>query len=736
MDLNDRQREAIETTEGPVLVLAGAGSGKTRVLTERVAHLIESGKAQPWEILSITFTNKAAAEMRERIAAAVDFDIKGMWISTFHSMCVRILRAYAEYLGYTPNFVIYDTSDSERLMRSVLEDVGRRSDISEKDLVRLMSAYKNADRDIRFGEYAADLLGINASEAERLFEAYEVRMREQNAMDFDDLLHNTRLLLEEEEDPREHYQQKFKYVLIDEYQDTNPVQYQIAKLLSGGHGNLFAVGDDDQSIYAFRGASLRNILEFEQDFPGAKVIRLEQNYRSTQQILQIANAIIKNNQERNGKTIWSSDESGELPLIYNAKDEREEASYICQDVRRMYEAGVPYSEMAVLYRTRTISRILEEKLNNNGISYRVYGGQSFYDRKEIKDLVAYLSLIVSPQSDVHLLRIINTPKRGIGEMKLQQLKRIVDDQGISYMDVLMNQADYINDKVLSKKAEEFAKMYDAICEDYESLPVREIVERVYELSGYKRMLSEEKSAEAKHRMENIEELIRSAREYDESGDGNFIDYLQHLTLMTDQDRGSSDEAVTLMTVHASKGLEFDSVYLAGMVEGVFPLQKAIDEHKEEEERRLCYVAVTRAKKRLIMISTHSRRAYGRPQQSEFSRFLREIPEGMVRIVDPVQEAQERQQAAPKRFMTSSSASRKARPEPQFFTGGRLVKPRAKPPESTEGFQVGVRVRHQLFGSGVITRLTESKLGRVAVVDYDGSGAKQMILAYAALEILE
>ncbi|MBD5560893.1 MAG: UvrD-helicase domain-containing protein [Clostridia bacterium] len=736
MELNDRQKEAVETTEGPVLVLAGAGSGKTRVLTERVAHLVSSGKAQPWEILAITFTNKAAAEMRERIAARVDFDTKGMWISTFHSMCVRILRTYADYLGYTSNFVIYDSSDAERLMRGILEDVGRKGELSEKELVSCISAYKNAAKKESFGRYAEERMDISADEAERLYETYEVRMREQNAMDFDDLLHNTRLLLEQEEDPREHFQKKFRYVMIDEYQDTNPVQYEIAKLLSGGWGNLFAVGDDDQSIYAFRGATLRNILEFEEDFPGAKVIRLEQNYRSTQKILEVANAIISENASRRGKTLWSADESGEVPLVYNAKDEREEASYICQDMRRLHEEGMPYSEMAVLYRTRNISRILEEKLNNNGIRYRVYGGQSFYERKEIKDLVAYLSLIVSPQSDVHLLRVINTPKRGIGEMKLQQLKRIVDEQGISYMDALLNQSDYITDKVLSKKAAEFASMYHDISLNHESLPVHEIVARVYERTGYHKMLSEEKTLESRHRMENIEELIRGAMEFDETGEGTFADYLQQLTLMTDTDGGGDGEAVTLMTMHAAKGLEFDSVYLAGMVENIFPLQRAVEAGEIEEERRLCYVAVTRAKKRLAMISTHSRRAYGRPQPSELSRFLKEIPDSLIRLVDPVQEAQEKQQAAPKRFMSSTSSSRKARPEPQFFTGGRLVAPKAKPESATEGFQVGVRVRHSLFGEGVITRLAETKLGRAAFIDYENAGAKQMLLAYAALEIVE
>ena len=738
MELNERQKEAIETTEGPVLVLAGAGSGKTRVLTERIAHIIDSGKAKPWEILAITFTNKAAAEMRERIADTVDFDISGMWVSTFHAMCVRILRRYAEYLGYTPSFVIYDRADTERLMRAILEDFGLKGTYSDKELISVISSYKNSAQTETFGKYAEKRMEISSQEAERIYEAFEVRMRDQNAMDFDDLLHNTRFLLANEEEPRSYYQNKFRYVLIDEYQDTNPVQYEIAKLLSEGTGNLFAVGDDDQSIYAFRGATIRNILEFEKDFPGARVIRLEQNYRSTQQILDVANAIIGHNTGRQGKTLWSSLEAGELPLIYNAKDEREEASYICQDIRRLHEEeDMPLSEIAVLYRARTISRILEEKLNNNGIRYRVYGGQSFYDRKEIKDMVAYLSLIASPQSDIHLLRIINTPKRGIGEMKLQQLKRVVDEKGLSYMEALLDREAFAQDKVLGKKADEFAQMYHAISEDYETLPVHEIVERVYEQSGYKKMLQEEKTNESRARMENIEELIRGAYEYDENEGGGFIDYLQRLTLMTDQDRaGSPDDVVTLMTMHASKGLEFDAVYLAGMVENVFPNQRAIEEDQLEEERRLCYVAVTRAKKQLVLVSTHSRRAGGRPQPSELSRFLLEIPEEQVRMQDPIREAQEKAAAAPKRFMATSSASRKARPEPQFFTGGHVIVPKQKSDEETDAFKVGVRVHHKLFGNGIITKLTDSRTGMIALVDYESAGAKSMMLRYAALEILD
>lgn len=738
-DLNDRQREAIQATEGHVLVLAGAGSGKTTVLTERIAHLLESGKAKPYEVLSITFTNKAAREMRERLEERLqgsDTAVGDMWVGTFHAMCVRILRRYADLLGYTSNFVIYDTADSQRVLKTILESMGYKSDevYSDKAFRQLLSSYKNAGSEETFGSYANAACGFDKDTAQQIYDRYVETLHAHNAMDFDDLLLNALTLLKTEQEPRDYYQNKFRYVLVDEYQDTNPVQYELAKLLSGKYGNLFAVGDDDQSIYAFRGATIRNILEFEKDFPGARIIRLEQNYRSTKQILDVANSIISNNADRKGKTLWSTNEEGEIPRVHIAKDERDEASYICADIRNAREHGVPYSDAAILYRTHTVSRILEEKLRNNGIPYRVYGGMSFFQRKEIKDMVAYLSLIANPYSDVHLLRVLNTPKRGIGQMKLAQLDRIVSQNDISYLEAIKDARELLDDKVLVKKAEDFWFMYRKISDGFENRPVAEIVERTYDYTGYRRMLENEKGPESQARMDSIAELISAARQYDEDEPVSFVDFVQRLSLMTDQDNSAdSEDAVTLMTIHAAKGLEFDNVYVAGMVDSVFPLPRAVQEGDLDEERRLCYVAVTRARKKLVLVSTHVRRTSGRPQQCAPSVFLGEIPDDQKQVTDPQKEAQERAQS-PRRFFTGNSANRRTPPERKFFTGGAELY--RKPQPVTGAYDPGVRVRHELFGDGTIKEVQGTGDSRIAVVAYDDGNEKKMFLAFAGLVILD
>lgn len=721
MQLNDRQMEAVNTTEGAVLVLAGAGSGKTRVLTQRVAHLLTAGKAKPWEILAITFTNKAAAEMKERIADTVDFDIRDMWVSTFHAMCVRMLRRYAEVLGYTSNFLIYDTLDTQRVIRGILEELNIKENkaYGEKYMRHLISRYKNMETTKDFGAWAADENPLVEEYAGAIYDRYIDIMQRQNAMDFDDLLLHTYAVLKNDVHAREYYQNKFKYILVDEYQDTNMIQYKLVHILAQGSGNLFVVGDDDQSIYAFRGADIRNILEFEKDYPGAKVIRLEQNYRSDKKILDVANSVIQNNEGRKGKTLWSDIEDGQKPIVYRAESERDEATRIVQDIQQMSQLGVEYKDMAVLYRMHTLARVLEERLRMYSIPYRVYGGQSFYERKEIKDILSYLYLIVNPAADTQLLRIINVPKRGIGDAKVSALRTIAAADNISIMDVIKQADIKVADNTLKKKAREFAALYGELCAGYAELSVPELIDRVYVATGYKRMLEDEATPEAQMRMENVAELKNSA--YTEEGEQRSLeDFLQNITLITDLDILDERGGVTLMTMHAAKGLEFDVVYIAGMEENIFPSQRAITEQNVEEERRLCYVAMTRAKKKLYLLHAQVRSLYGRLQPSMRSRFLDEVDQRLVNDLSPVKESikQQREAAAPA----------------SFFSGG--ISKKIQPQKVSGDFNIGTVVQHKTFGRGAIQEITGSGDSRVAVVNFDVAGRKKMFLAFASLEIIQ
>lgn len=719
INLNEKQREAVEQTEGAVLVLAGAGSGKTRVLTERVAYLIDQG-VRPWNMLAITFTNKAAQEMRERIEETLGLDIRDMWISTFHAMCVRMLRRYGDRIGYTSNFLIYDTDDTLRLIKKILEEMGlKESKAYAERLIRsLISRYKNEDTRLDFGSWVEEKNPFITEYAEDIYNKYQERMRRQDAMDFDDLLLYTLQMLEQEEDVRAYYQQKFHYVLVDEYQDTNMAQYKLVKILSEGYGNLFVVGDDDQSIYAFRGANIRNILEFEKDFPGAKVIRLEQNYRSDKQILDVANSIIRNNEGRKGKTLWSDIAGGEQPILYIANSEFEEAETIAREIQRLVLSDdIKYSDVAILYRMHTLTRMLEEKLRIYGIPYRVYGGVSFYERKEIKDMIAYLTIIANPAADLQLLRIINVPKRAIGDAKVATLTNLANAQNLPILEVMRRADELVADAALRKKCVEFLQLYDAISDSYEELPVHEVLERVYEKTGYKQMLQDEHSLEAEGRMENIAELVSSAYNHEEGEDGTLHGFLQNIALITDLDTMDEMGGVTLMSMHAAKGLEFDTVFVAGMDDSIFPSPRSVDEDNVEEERRLCYVAVTRAKRRLYLLHARSRMIYGRSQPSVCSRFVEEIEEGLIK------------QTGREKVVVKEAPQ--ARP---VFTGNVNI-PKAKPKQAVDGYTDGMRVRHKSFGEGTIKEIMGKGDSRVAVVNFDTAGEKKMFLAFAALDIL-
>lgn len=724
--LNERQKQAVETISGAVLVLAGAGSGKTRVLTERVAYLINGKNVAPWQILAITFTNKAAQEMKERIAGVVSTDMRDMWISTFHAMCVRMLRRYADSLGYTKNFLIYDTDDTLRLLKKILERMGLKENKSYSDryIKNLISKYKNDNTTLDFAQYAEERNPFVADHAGEIFDEYTQELHKQNAMDFDDLLLNTLTLLETVDEARIYYQNKFHYIMVDEYQDTNMVQYKLIKILSGGYGNIFVVGDDDQSIYAFRGANIRNILEFEKDFPGAAVIRLEQNYRSDKKILDVANCVIKNNEGRKGKTLWSNIDDGEKPVLYTAGSEYEEAETIAREIQRLSDEGTRYADMAILYRIHTLSRILEEKLRLYAVPYRIYGGISFYERKEIKDMIAYLNIIANPAADLQLLRIINTPKRAIGMAKIDALARAAEYGGMSILEVMQKAEALLSDKALIKKAKEFYEMYERMCENAEELTVHELLERAYEISGYKKMLEEEQTPEAEARMENIAELINSAYTYDEEEEASLEGFLQNIALITDLDSMDDKGGVTLMTMHAAKGLEFDTVFIAGMDEAIFPSQRAIDEDNIEEERRLCYVAVTRAKRKLYMLHSNMRTLYGRTQPSVRSRFLDEIDDSLLNEIGKKKPVISAKQPA-------SASERKG-----LFSGGFGFQKKAVPQKVSGDYKIGTIVEHKTFGRGKVKSIAGEGDSRVAVVDFYEAGEKKMFLAFASLKILK
>ena len=723
--LNERQKQAVETISGAVLVLAGAGSGKTRVLTERVAYLINEKNVAPWQILAITFTNKAAQEMKERISGVVAADMRDMWISTFHAMCVRMLRRYAEKLGYTRNFLIYDTDDTLRLLKKILERMGLKENKSYSDryIKNLISKYKNDNTTLDFDQDAEERNPFVAEHAGEIFDEYAQELHKQNAMDFDDLLLNTLQLLETDSEARTYYQNKFHYVLVDEYQDTNMVQYKLIKILSEGYGNIFVVGDDDQSIYAFRGANIRNILEFEKDFTGATVIRLEQNYRSDKKILDVANCVIKNNEGRKGKTLWSDIDQGEKPVLYTANSEYEEAETIAREIQRLSDDGMRYADMAILYRIHTLSRILEEKLRLYAIPYRIYGGISFYERKEIKDMVAYLNIIANPAADLQLLRIINTPKRAIGAAKGDALAQAAEYNGISILEVMRNANVLLADKTLIKKANEFYGMYERLNEGCTELTVHEVLERAYEVSGYKKMLEEEQTPEAEARIENIAELINSAYTYDEDEEASLEGFLQNIALITDLDSMDDKGGVTLMTMHAAKGLEFDAVFVAGMDENIFPSQRAIDEDNVEEERRLCYVAVTRAKRRLYMLHSNMRTLYGRMQPSAQSRFLDEIDSELLYCIGRKKPVLAQKPSAPQG-------------KTDLFSGGFSFQKKAAPQKVSGDYKVGTVVEHKTFGRGKVKSIAGEGDSRVAVVDFYEVGEKKMFLAFASLKILK
>src|SRR4051795_7271736 len=690
--LNDPQRDAVTHVDGPLLVLAGAGSGKTRVLTHRIAHLIHTGHARSDEILAITFTNKAAAEMRERVELLVGKRVRAMWVMTFHSACARMLRADAHRLGYTRQFTIYDSGDSRRLIKQCLDEL----DVDAKRYTprAMQSQISDAKNRLRSSEDYRQLVGSYFEQTVAdVYEEYERQLHRRNAMDFDDLLVRAVNVLELFQEVRDRYAEAFRYVLVDEYQDTNPVQYRWLQLLAGERRNLMVVGDDDQSIYGFRSADIRNILDFEDDFPEAHVVRLEQNYRSTQTILDAANAVIANNRGRMGKTLWTDVGEGDRIKIRECDDEHAEARFVVAEVERLVDEGVSRSEIAVFYRTNAQSRVLEDMLTRAGVSFQVIGGTKFYDRSEVKDALAYLTFLVNPQDGGAFTRIVNSPRRGIGQTSLSRVLAHANTMGLTPWDAAADPAAVPGlGKAAIKAFDRFMSVMHRLRERVEGgVLVETFLREVLAETGYLDALEAERTIEAQGRIENLEALMVAAREYDQRTDAPSVEeWLQQLALFAAQDDLVDDEGlVTLMTLHNAKGLEFPIVFVIGCEDGVFPHARAIDEGEVEEERRLCYVAITRAMRDLYLTYARRRNAFtGASTPGLRSRFLDEIPRELT-------DEPERSRAA-----VGAGWSPGRGRAVTTWAGASAATESATEPAAV--FRVGDDVVHAAFGDGVVT----------------------------------
>ncbi|MDO5378191.1 MAG: 3'-5' exonuclease [Clostridia bacterium] len=632
-DLNREQRLAAETLEGPLLVLAGAGSGKTRALTYRVANLLSQG-VTPWSIMAITFTNKAAAEMRERIEKLAGESAAEVWVSTFHSGCARILRKDIEKLGYTRSFTIYDDDDQQ----SALKEILKRLNIDEKFLPpREIKAKISDAKNKLLGPqewFAQSERDYRCQMVEEIYSAYEEKLKSSNALDFDDLIVKTLELLTLHPPVLDYYQRRLRYIHVDEYQDTNYAQYMLVRLLAQQSRNLCVVGDDDQSIYGWRGADIRNILDFEKDFPDATVIKLEQNYRSSANILDAANQVIAHNEKRKDKALWTQQGPGEAIKLYRAGDEREEAAWICQQIRRLGAQGEDASRFAVLYRTNAQSRVIEEAFVQSGIKYRMYGGLRFYDRKEVKDILAYLRVMINPADDVSLRRIINVPKRAIGDTTVAELARHAQQEGVPLLTACMDMPDSLASRA-RKSVERFTELIMNLTMLAETMKLTELVQYVIDTAGLESQYAKEDSDEARSRVENIREFVGAVQEFEEKADSATLsDYLENVALVSDLDAMTEDGgAVTMMTLHSAKGLEFPNVFMVGMEENLFPSMRSRDDQaRMEEERRLCYVGITRARERLFLSHASRRMLYNQMQFNDRSRFIDDIP---ARVMEDV-----------------------------------------------------------------------------------------------------
>lgn len=743
--MNDKQAEAVKATEGPLLVMAGAGSGKTRVLTHRVAYLIEEKGVLPWNILAITFTNKAAREMKERVGKLLGESARDVWVSTFHALCVRILRRDIEKLNFNRAFTIADTSEQRTLMKRICSELN--IDTKKFDPRSILSAISNAKNALQTpDEYAKEANGMFEQLVARAYKLYQQELEANQSLDFDDLIMKTIELFEQDPETLEFYQDKFHYIHVDEYQDTNDAQYKLVNLLAQKYHNLCVVGDADQSIYGWRGANMNNILNFERDYPNAHTVMLEQNYRSTQTILDAANEVIKNNVQRKKKNLWTENGKGDKISYYRAQNEHDEAQFIVSKIKEEHDQhGYNFNDFAVLYRTNAQSRMIEETFLKSSVPYTMVGGHKFYDRKEIRDVLGYLTLIVNPQDSISFTRVVNTPKRGIGMTSVEHLREFADENHWSLLQAAENVdiANTISTRTRTK-IDQFGQLMRDLTKQAEFLNLTDLTEEILERSGYNKSLKDDRSLEAQTRRENLDEFKSVTKEYDEQhkddDDSNLqkvTNFLADLALVSDQDDVDEQApAVTLMTLHAAKGLEFPVVFLVGMEEGIFPLSRAIMEDDElEEERRLAYVGITRAKKKLYLTNAFSRLLYGRIQRNQPSRFVEEINPDLLQFENGDGEPSLNGQKLPFGGDAATATTYHHQQKHQYRSAGKRVKPVTNTGTGADkvSWKTGDKVSHKKWGQGTVVKVSGSGNDMELDIAFPDQGVKRLLAGFAPIK---
>ncbi len=758
-ELNDKQRDAVLSVEGPCLVIAGAGSGKTKVLTHKIAYLMDNVGVKPWNILAITFTNKAANEMKERVEKLVGDVAKDMWIGTFHSICVRILRRYIDRIGFTSSFAIFDTSDQRTLVKQCIKQLNLDDKLFTDRSI--LSEISNAKNDmLEPAEYLARTNGEFRKETiAEVYKMYQQKLRDNNAIDFDDIINYTIKVLGENPDVLEYYSNKFEYVLVDEYQDTNKAQFTLISMLAARYGNITVVGDNDQGIYSFRGADITNILNFEKDFPGTKIIKLEQNYRCTQNILDIANSVIKNNETKYEKKLWTDNEKGAIPTVFRGDTEYDEATYVVEQIRRLKrEEYYNYNDFTVLYRMNSQSRSIEDILRREDIPYKIIGGLKFYERKEIKDIIAYLRLIENPSDNLSLQRIINEPKRGIGKTSLDNVEMCATQNGISMYEVIKKAEQYGLNRVYAN-SRDFISQIEELRAKKENMIISDLIKETLKVTGYSKALEQENTTEAETRLENLDEFLTVAIEFEEEiAENSLANFLEGITLSSDLDSADDEEdSVTLMTLHSAKGLEFPVVFLVGMEEGIFPGYKSIGEQKElEEERRLCYVGITRAKQQLFLTCAKQRTIFGSTSCNQVSRFLKEIPEDLLEgYEEAISNKKEKSyedyrlewkygggynssEATVNSYKTSNIGKYENNQKFAFRSADTFLNGLNKKNNSDIDmsiYKAGKRVYHKKFGEGNINYVEAEGDDLKVDITFEKAGHKRLMAKYAGLEII-